>query len=191
MRNSLPGLPPQPQPEACAGIVLKCTVVSRARTAPAITPNLVSCVFTTPSSASARIPKIARSPRKPSASISNRRKPRVSRDFARRSRLRHPIRRAAPPPGQDFFFSSHQLPSPLGLRLNSRSPRDPPRPRLRASQGCRCRNLPRPGILTVASFPPFPLPNSQSHQPVTLSLRHHSPRIVFFLHLRAIFFCPV
>lgn len=100
-----------------------------------------------------------------------------------------PTRRASPWAGFFFLFASASGPPwpAVELSLASRSPTS-------ASKSVARLSLPQPPttrILTVASFPPFPLPNSQSHQPVTLSLRHHSPRIVFFLHLRAIFFCPV
>lgn len=68
---------------ACAGAVLKCTVPGSPRTAPAITPNLVVCLHHSPSSSSDRAraasPNLARSPRKPSAAISNPRKLGVAR----------------------------------------------------------------------------------------------------------------
>ena len=50
---------PQAQAECCAGAVLKFTMGGCTYTAPTITLNLVSCVFTTPhhQPASARIPK--------------------------------------------------------------------------------------------------------------------------------------
>lgn len=85
MHQSARRFQPQARDSGCAQAVLRFTVAKRLQTAPAITLNLVRCVFTTPhhqpARKRARIPKIARSPRKPSAAISNPRQLGVARDL--------------------------------------------------------------------------------------------------------------
>lgn len=84
MHQSARRFGPEARDSGCAQAVLRFTVAKRPQTAPAITLNLVHCVFTTPHhqpAKRARIPKIARSPRKPSATISNPRQLGVARDL--------------------------------------------------------------------------------------------------------------
>lgn len=169
---------------ACAGAVLKCTVAKRRRTAPAITLNLVSCVFTTPHHQAARerarIPKIARSPRKPSAAISNPRQLGVARDL-------HPPTLEAPAPTRPrhrirTFFNPSVSPCPCAQRLGITSTLTPPPRRSNASARSRARpSRPLTRFDDVSASVPTPptLPAPPQPPSIVYALTRPSAAFVF------------
>lgn len=151
------------QPEACAGAVLRCTETRRARTAPAITPNLVGCVFNhsiinRPARASPKSPGPLANHRRPSPILAN--------------LVFHAILHAAHACGTpsdaprrplgSFFFSCFALAAPFRLNLFC-EPRDPPRPRPRLRRKAEAARVSLLHLDSTRLTSTLSLPNQRLH----------------------------